>query len=74
MKLDFLYEGTSFSMRKLMAFGSSMTFFTSCVWTMILKSGTLSPEQYGIISGVFIFYFGKTILENIRITKKNEQS
>lgn len=68
-KLPFLHEGSTFSMRKFLAFGSGLIFFIACIWNLI-RTGDLTATQYGITSGVFAFYFTKNLFEGLKVTKK----
>lgn len=69
MAINFLHEGTTFSFRKLLALQTSFIFLVDCGWS-IAHTNVLNGTQYGIIAGVFAFYFSKTILEGLKIGKK----
>ena len=62
---NFLKEDTVFSVRKFMAYTTTLIFLASCVWTMFENKGVLDGTQIAIISGIITFYFTRSIVDKI---------
>jgi hypothetical protein len=71
-KQPFMQDNATFSFRKLFALASIIIFVTDC-FVSIIGSGGLTSAQYAIISGVFIFYFGKDVINNVRLISDDNQ-
>jgi hypothetical protein len=67
----FLNEGSIFSFRKLFAFTAINMFIVDCIINWV-TFGTLAAAHYSIIGGVAAFYFGKTLINNLKVTNKDE--
>lgn len=60
-----------FSWRKVMTASAVVCFMTSVIGYLITHDfGELPASYQAIIAGVFVFYFGKNILSNTKISTK----
>jgi uncharacterized membrane protein len=68
LKLLF-FKNKEFSWRKALTGLIALTFVTACVGYLIATGFKELPVNYqAIIAGVFVFYFGKGLIEGKKIT------
>ena len=69
-KNPFMEDG-EYSWRKTGAAICFLVFATACIGFLITHNFDELPTSYlGIIGGVFVFYFGKRMIEGIKVTGK----
>lgn len=65
----FKEQDGGFSWRKIMTAGALFCFMTSVMGYLIVNNFAELPNSYQlIIAGVFVFYFGKDVISNTKIT------
>lgn len=69
MKLFKEDDGVTYSWRKIMTASGVVVFLMATIGYLIKHDFNELPASYqAIVSGIFVFYFGKRFLENIKIT------
>ncbi len=71
MSLFIFMEDGVFSWRKALTCNAAVIFTTACIGYLIThKFDELPTAYWAIIGGVFVFYFGKRMFENLKVTTK----